>query len=136
MLASGDVIRIGDHVLEFLDEETQRERLSLDFLTPDRADPPGSEWVKIKAPVTLSLEQVGKLAGLSSGAGPVVRAEEIADAALSRLILDLQAERGFIARRGEQKKEIVPIAHRGLSLAETATRATFGGTHGTRRDSA
>jgi serine phosphatase RsbU (regulator of sigma subunit)/pSer/pThr/pTyr-binding forkhead associated (FHA) protein len=116
VLASGDIVRIGDHVLEFFDEEAPRERLALDFLTPDRSDPAGTEWVKIKTPVTLSLEQVEALAGLSWRVGPTSRAEEIAEAALSRLILDLQAERGFIARRGEAKTDLVPVSHRGLAL--------------------
>ncbi|UCG15615.1 MAG: SpoIIE family protein phosphatase [Phycisphaerales bacterium] len=122
LLAGGDVIRLGDHVLEFLDDDLQPERLSLDFLTPDRKEPTGSEWVKIKAPVTLSLDQISKLAGVSAFLGPTSRAEEIAEATLSRLIVDLQADRGFVARRGERKGEIVPIAHRGLSLQPGGSR--------------
>ena len=122
ILAPGDVIRVGEHVLEFLDDEIGRERLSLDFLTPDRKEPPGSEWIKMKAPVTLALDQVAKLASALSFLGSTARAEEIAEAALSRVILDLQAERGFVARRGGRKGEIVPIAHRGLSLQPGGAR--------------
>ncbi len=122
VLTHGDVIRVGGHVVEFLDEGSPRERLNLEFLTPDRSEPAGSEWVKIKAPVTLSLEQVAKLAGCGSFLGATARIEEIAELALGRLLLDLQADRGFIARRGDKKGDIVPIAHRGLTLSPGGSR--------------
>jgi len=122
VLINGDVIRIGEHIVEFLDDAGPREKLSLDFLTPDRKEPTGSEWVKIKAPVTLALEQVSSLAAAMAFLGTTVRAEEIAETALSRLIHDLQAERGFIARRGEHKGEMLPIAHRGLALQPGGSR--------------
>lgn len=122
VLVNGDVVRIGDHVLEFLDEAVGRERVSLDFLTPDRKEPAGSEWIKTKAPITLSLDQVASLTGAMSFVGTTSRAEDISEAALSRLIHDLQAERGFIARRGEHKGEMIPIAHRGLSLQPGGSR--------------
>jgi pSer/pThr/pTyr-binding forkhead associated (FHA) protein len=122
ILAPGDVLRVGEHVLEFLDDEIGLERLSLDFLTPDRKEPPGSEWIKTKAPLTLAPDQVAKLVSSLSFLGPTARAEEIAETALSRVILDLQAERGFIARRGGRKGEIVPIAHRGLSIQPGGSR--------------
>jgi len=114
MLAGGDVIRIGDHVLEFLDDEQTPGRIGLDFLTPDRDEPAGAEWIKIKAPVTLSLDQVGRLAGLAPFGTVVIRPEDVAEAALSHLIVDLQAERGFVALRGDGKRDLRVIAHRGL----------------------
>jgi hypothetical protein len=122
ILVNGDVIRIGDHVVEFLDDTGPREKLSLDFLTPDRKEPGGSEWVKIKAPVTLALDQVSSLTASMSFLGTTVRAEDIAEAGLSRVIHDLQAERGFVARRGEHKGELIPIAHRGLSIQPGGSR--------------
>jgi pSer/pThr/pTyr-binding forkhead associated (FHA) protein len=122
ILSHGDVIRVGGHVVEFLNEGSPRERLNLDFLTPDRSEPTGSEWVKVKAPVTLALEQVAKLASCGAFLGATARIEEIAEVALGRLLLDLQADRGFIARRGDKKGEILPIAHRGLTLQPGGSR--------------
>ena len=117
VLAGGDLIRVGEHVLEFLDDATPTGKITLDFLTPDRTDPPGSEWIKIKTPVTLSLDQVERLSGLASSYGVIVRPEDVADAGLSHLSVDLQAERGFVALRGESKKDLRIIAHRGLARA-------------------
>ena len=117
MLAAGDVVRVGEHVLEFLDDEQPAGRISLEFLTPDREEPAGSEWIKTKAPVTLSLVQLGRLAGLAPLGSVIVRPEDVADSALSHLIVDLQAERGFVALRGEAKKDLRVIAQRGLARA-------------------
>jgi len=114
VLSGGDLVRIGEHILEYVDDTTPTGKITLDFLTPDHTDPPGSEWIKIKTPVTLSLDQVERLSGLTSSFGVIVRPEDVADAGLSHLLVDLQAERGFVALRGESKKDLRIIAHRGL----------------------
>ncbi len=100
LLQPGDFVRIGEHVLEFIDEGAQHQSLGLDFLTPDRRDPPGSDWIKIKAPITLLPVQIERLSGLSADLGMTARQEDVAEAALARLMLDTQAERGFAALRG------------------------------------
>ena len=114
MLADGDVIRIGKRVFEFIDDSFQAERLDLSFLTPDDSDPAGTEWIKAKEPVTLSLESQAQLALLRSDVGYPAKSEDVANAALGRLVLSLEAERGFIAIRGDSKKELRPMAHRAL----------------------
>lgn len=123
LLSHGDVVRVGNRVFEFLDDAATDEALDLSFMTPDRSDPVGTEWVKIKVPVTLSLERVGHLAVLGSDAHYPARAEDVASAALSRLLLELRADRGFVALRGEHKKDLRPVAYRGLGHA-TGTSLT------------
>ncbi len=114
ILTGGDIVRAGDCVLEFLDDETSPERVDLEFLTPDRKDPPHCEWVKLKAPISLKASQLEQL-GLLFGDLPLTaRAEDVAHACLGQVLLDCQAERGFIALRGEQKGELRPLAHRAL----------------------
>jgi len=49
LLVHGDIVRAGEHVFEFLDDSASSEKIDLEFLTPDRTEPPNSEWVKIKA---------------------------------------------------------------------------------------
>ncbi|MFH0982946.1 MAG: SpoIIE family protein phosphatase [Planctomycetota bacterium] len=122
LLQPGDFIRIGDHVLEFIDEEAQHQKLGLDFLTPDTRDPEGSDWIKIKSSITLPLTQIERLSGLSADLGVTARPEDVAEAGLDRLLLDLQAERGFVALRGESKKDLRVIAHRGLAPSPTSSR--------------
>ncbi|MCP4594488.1 MAG: SpoIIE family protein phosphatase [bacterium] len=122
LLQPGDFIRIGDHVLEFIDEAAQPQRLGLDFLTPDDRDPAGSDWIKIKTPITLTLAQIERLSGLSADVGITARPEDVADAGLERLMLHVQAERGFAALRGDSKKDIRVIAHRGLAPSATGAR--------------
>lgn len=122
LLQPSDFIRIGEHVLEFVDEGVQRQKLELDFLTPDTRDPAGSDWIKAKSPVTLSATQIEKLSGLSADLGMTARPEDIAEAGLDRLMLDVQAERGFAALRGEKKKDLRVIAHRGLTPSPTGAR--------------
>lgn len=119
ILCPGDVIRVGDHVLEYVDDGAAATEATLDFLTPDRKDPPAIEWIKTKTPVELTLAQLGLLSWLSSGMAMTSRPEDIADAALARLIVDLKADRGFVALRGEGKRELRPIAQRGLSKPPT-----------------
>lgn len=122
LLTSGDIIRVGDHVFEFVDETPGTERPELDFLTPDRSEPPNSEWVKIKAPLSLTLPQVEQLAQLYGDQPLTARAEDIANAALGRIVLDLRADRALIALRGEKKTELRPLAHRALGPSTHVSR--------------
>ena len=115
LLGSGDVVRVGDHVIEFLDADAAREKLSTEFFTPDTQEPADCAWMKTKAPITLSLAQLEQLALLSANCGVTSRPEDIADRCLSQITLDLQAERGFIAVRGDDKQSVRVIAHRGLA---------------------
>ena len=117
LLSPGDVLRVGEHVLEFLDDTTGVEPFTMEFLTPDRSDPPNVEWLKVRTPTTLTLGQLEKLALLAADPPLTARAEDIADTALGRLLMDLQADRGFIALRGEKKTELRPLAHRALGRA-------------------
>ncbi len=121
LLSGGDVLRVGDRVLEFLDDVPARDRVDLGFLTPDRQEPPGCEWIKIKAPLSLTLAQIDQLARLGASPSLTSRPEDIADAALSELLLTAQAERGFIALRGEGKRDLHVIAHRAMRPTHGAT---------------
>lgn len=119
MLCPGDIIRVGDHVMEYVDDGVGSPEANLDFLTPDRKDPPPLEWIKAKTPVQLTTEQLGLLSWLSAGMALTSRPEDVADAALARLVGDLHADRGFIALRGEAKRELRPVAQRGLTKPAT-----------------
>ena len=114
LLTGGDIIRAGDRVLEFLDDSTKPDAPDLEFLTPDRAEPPDCEWVKLKAPLSLTIGQIEQLAQLIGDQPLTARAEDIAGAALGQIILDLQAERGLIALRGDGKTDLRPLVHRAL----------------------
>ncbi len=122
LLTQGDMLRIGARVFEFLDDTLNEDAIDLSFMTPDRNDPPGTEWVKIKSPVTLPLTRYGELATLGVDAGYPARAEDVASAALGRLMVVLGADRGFVALRGESNKELRPVAHRGLGGGPTVAR--------------
>ncbi|NOX57696.1 MAG: SpoIIE family protein phosphatase [Planctomycetes bacterium] len=122
MLIPGDVVRVGDHVLEYIEPDGQSQELTPEFLTPDSKEPADCEWVKIKSPLNLSLEHIEKLSALSTDFGLTSRAEDIADKCLSEIIVELQAERGFIAVRGEDKHSLRPIAHRGLGRTVAGSR--------------
>jgi serine phosphatase RsbU (regulator of sigma subunit)/pSer/pThr/pTyr-binding forkhead associated (FHA) protein len=115
LLSPGDVIRIGARVFDYVQDLVIAGRRPLDFLTPDKAEPKGCEWVRIKAPQTLTLDQLEKLAAMAYPDRFAPKPEEVADWALSRLVVDLEADRGFIALRGEEKNDLRPIAHRGLA---------------------
>ena len=115
LLNPGDIIRVGDHVIEYLDTDAPREKINTDFLTPDTEEPADCDWIKIKAPLSLTLPQVEQLSELSANWGITSRPEDIADRCLSQIIIDMQAERGVIAVRGDEKNSIKPIAHRGLT---------------------
>jgi pSer/pThr/pTyr-binding forkhead associated (FHA) protein len=115
LLTPGDIIRLGDRVLEFLDEGGQREKIELDFLTPDHAEPADCEWIKIKAPLSLTVVQVEQLSRLTGHLAMTSRPEDFADATLSQTLLNLGAERGFVALRGERKRELRIITHRSLT---------------------
>jgi hypothetical protein len=113
-LQNGDMLRVGDYVMEYLDESGTHDKIGLDFLTPDRNEPPHSEWIKTKAPFALSAVQLEQLSRLGGEPGVTTRPVDIANDALGQLLLDLKAERGFVALRGSAKMELHPIAHRAL----------------------
>lgn len=114
LLTGGDIVRVGDRVVEFVDDSNLQERIELDFIVPDRTEPPDCDWVKLKQPLSLTLPQLEQLSLLWSDQAMMARPEDIADAALAQIILDLQGERGMIALRGEDKTELRPLAHRAL----------------------
>lgn len=122
LLNPGDIIRAGDRVAEFVDEDVTPTKIDLDFLTPDTSEPPHCDWLKTKAPVALTMAQLEQLAQLSGDHALTARAEDIADVALSRAILTTQAERGFIALRGKGKTDLHIIAHRALALGADGSR--------------
>lgn len=114
LLTAGDVLRAGDHVLEFVDDTGGGEITALEFLTPDRTEPPHCEWVKTKAPMSLTAAQLEQLSRIAGEPSSLARAEDAADAALGQILLDMQAERGLVALRGDEKTELRPLAHRAL----------------------
>ncbi|MFQ5413267.1 MAG: SpoIIE family protein phosphatase [Phycisphaerae bacterium] len=115
LLTPGDIVRIGDRVIEYVGDDMTRDKIDMTFLTPDRHEPAHADWIKPKTPLSLTTQQVGQLARLACDTGLTSRPEDIADGALGRLILDVSAERGFVAVRGERKKDLRPIAHRALT---------------------
>lgn len=121
LLMPGAVIRVGEFVVEFVDDAAAPERVELDFLTPDRTEPADSDWLRIKSPLSLTLGQIEQLAQLLGEQALTARAEDIADTALGQIVLELQAERGLIAIRGESKTSLRPIAQRGFKRAAGAT---------------
>jgi len=122
LLNPGDIIRAGDRIAEFVDESAARTRLELDFLTPDRTEPPNSDWVKLAAPTSLTITQLEQLAYLAGDHALTARAEDIADTALAQALLTVEAERGFIALRGEEKTDLRIIAHRALTRDPNQSR--------------
>ncbi len=123
LLQAGDVIRVGDRVLEFVDDSDSKDKIDSEFLTPDKTEPPNCDWVKTKAPVSLTMQQVAQLSRLYGDQPLTVRAEDIAASALGQIILDTQADRGLIALRGESKTELRPLVHRGLARPKGASLA-------------
>jgi serine phosphatase RsbU (regulator of sigma subunit) len=114
LLTPGSIIRAGDAIVEFVDDSVNPDKIDLSFLTPDRTEPPHCQWIKSKAPLSLTLSQVENLARLRGDQALTARSEDIANAMLGQIILDLQAERGLIAMRGDSKTELTPLAHRSL----------------------
>lgn len=113
-LVSGDIVRFGTRVVEFLEDSVKRDAIGLEFLTPDRTEPPHCEWIKVKAPISLTTSQIEQLAHLVMDPAMTARTEDLADIALGQILLDLQAERGYIAIKGEGKTDLRPVAHRSL----------------------
>jgi len=120
LLTSGDMVRIGNRVFEFIDDTFNQDPLDMTVLTPDRKDPSGCDWAKAKQPITLSLKRIADLSLLAADVPHPARAEDVAASALGRLLIMLRGERGFVALRGESKKELRPVAHRGLTRAPGA----------------
>jgi len=121
LLSPGDIIRVGDRLVEFLDDRVSHDKINLDFLTPDRNEPPDCEWIKTKAPLTLSVLQLEGLAGIYGSVNQTSRPEDIAGSALGQVMIHLNAERGFIAWRGEGKRDLYPVAHRSLMKPTTGS---------------
>lgn len=117
LLVSGDIIRVGDRIVEFLDDAAAPGVVDLEFLTPDKTEPPECEWIKARAAASLTVPQIEQLSQLGTDQPLTARAEDIASDAISRIIHDVQAERGLIALRGDTKTEIRPLAQRGLKKA-------------------
>ncbi len=114
LLTPGSILRIGEFLMEYVDDGAVAEKTDLEFLTPDRQEPPDCDWIKSKAPLSLTVAQVEQLAGLFSDQPLTARSEDIADAALGQIVLEVQGERGFVALRGEGKTDLKPLTHRSM----------------------
>jgi serine phosphatase RsbU (regulator of sigma subunit)/pSer/pThr/pTyr-binding forkhead associated (FHA) protein len=114
LLTPGAIIRFGDRIVEFVDDSAAAEQIDLEFLTPDRTEPPDCDWLKINPPLSLTISQIEQLSQLHGDQALTARPEDIANTVLGRIVLDLQGERGLIALRGEAKMELHPLAHRSL----------------------
>ena len=121
LLVAGDIVRVGDRVLEFLDSTVARDELRVDFLTENHEQPTDCDWAKLKNPISLSASQAEQLSLLWSDLPLMARAEDIADLALGQILLDLQADRGLISLRGESKTDLRPLAHRALRRPSTGS---------------
>ncbi len=115
LLTNGDMIRIGHALFEFLDGTGLNGEVGdMSFLTPDRVDPPDTQWVKMAEPVSLPATRLAAISMLTSDGGYPARTDEILSAGLGRLMALMQAERGFVALRGESKRELRLVAQRGF----------------------
>ncbi len=121
LLSAGDIVRAGDRVFEFLDDSAPTGSMDRGFLL-DGPEPPDCDWIKAKTALMLTVQQIEQLAQLSGDQALLSRAEDIADSALSTILHDIQAERGFIALRPPDSLEITPIAHRALKHFGGETR--------------
>jgi len=121
LLTPGAIIRVGDDVLEFVDDSAGPEKVNLEFITPDRSEPPDCEWIKTKSTLSLTVTQLEQLSQLVGDQPLTARAEDIADAALSQIVLEMQAERGLIALRGQGKTELHPLCHRALKRPQSGS---------------
>ena len=121
LLTPGAIVRIGDWITEFVDDTADPEAIDLSFLTPDRSDPPHCQWIKMKAPLSLTASQIEQLSQLQGTQALTARPEDIADAALGNVLHHLQAERGLIAMRGDTKMDLKPLAHRALKRGDAAS---------------
>lgn len=120
LLSNGDMIRVGERVIEFMEDEVAQTGAVRDYFITDREEPAPCEWIKVKDPLTLNTAQLERLAALVEQAGVMPRVSDVADLALSRLMKDLSAERGFIALKGEEAKGLEVLTARGLSRAGVA----------------
>lgn len=114
VLSSGDIIRAGDRVMEFIDDAVAVAPLDTSFLSNDRTEPANVEWAPPKQPAPLTAPQLEQLARIAGDQPIMARAEDVAELALTEIMLELQAERGFIALRASNKEELLPIAHRAM----------------------
>lgn len=115
LLTDGDMLRIGLCVFEFSDGTGSPEAEDdLSFLTPDRVDPPETQWVKVAEPVSLAAGRLAAVSMLTGDAGYPAGMNEVLSAGLGRLLTLMQAERGFVALRGESKRELRLVTQRGF----------------------
>ena len=119
LLAAGDIIRIGERILEYGEASARPTANLREFFITDRQDPPGCEWIKTREPLILSVGQMEQLSALVEQAGVAPRVEDLADLALSRLLIDLGAERGLVALKGDEAKGLEILSVRGLSRRPT-----------------
>jgi serine phosphatase RsbU (regulator of sigma subunit)/pSer/pThr/pTyr-binding forkhead associated (FHA) protein len=116
LLSSGDIIRMGSRTLEFVDESAAPATSVKEFLKTDREHPPGTIWVKIKDPLTLTLDQCALLTSLERAHATRPTAEQLAETLLSGLCRELGADRGFVASGDRHSPALQLLATRGFTL--------------------
>lgn len=115
LLSSGDIIRMGSRTLEFVDELAVPTANVREFVQPDHEQPAGTIWVKIKDPLTLTLEQCAHLTTLERVHATRPTAEQLAETVLSGLCRELGADRGFVASGDRHSPALELLATRGFT---------------------
>jgi serine phosphatase RsbU (regulator of sigma subunit) len=114
LLSSGDVIRLGSRQLEYHDPDNKGAIVLKDSLSEDRADPAGAEYVKLRDAIPLKPKQMEQLSQLTFDASAIPSIELLSDGALTRILTELKADRGFVAIRGTEGQSVDVTTYRGL----------------------
>ena len=113
VLVPGDVVRLGTKVLEFVDQASGAAAgREIDFWLADREAPAGTVWVKAGSAVTIELDVIERLVGVVEVEAYAETAEMVAEPALAQLAARLEADRGFVALRGEDRRSLQLVAGR------------------------
>jgi phosphoserine phosphatase RsbU/P len=115
LLTGGDILRIGVRQVEFREGPAQPTATLQELLSEDRKEPPGTEYVKNKESIPLSSLLIERLSELTFQTSLIPRVEDLADVALTRLLMELSAERGFVALKGAGHQDVDMLAARAFS---------------------
>jgi len=122
ILVPGDVVRLGAKSLEYVDESAPGSLgQEIDFFLADREPPAGTAWAKINAPISIAPDLTERLVGAVEVDAFADSPEPIADRALAQLTERMQADRGFVALLGEDRRSLRLIAARSMGGAGSAT---------------
>lgn len=124
-LSSGDVIRVGQTKMEFVDADSDASSDLAQLINNDRRIPADTLAQKPPKQITLSIDEIRRLCARSTQMATGLDENELLKILLDQLVSTLNADRGFVAMRPQRSDPLLLRAEYHLPSPDRINKLQF-----------